>query len=209
MGTGQPGQESVVDEQIVHFIELIERSYLTDVSGSGGVKKMDLGKVCQFLTQDITSAVEFGESLGYLEANRDRDGVIAALEGMQVPCAMFALLPELLWMVTSRAAKPLMPKPTDKQGIGRLVGMIQERVGTRYGDGAKKGVDSLQQFVESKLTQKEVEAEALVVSSPPPPPPLFFSLLPFTLAGYPEFYYGVQAHIFKFYATLTTLTPYY
>lgn len=126
---------------------------------------MDMGEACQFLTQDITSAVEFGESFGYLEANRDRDGVIAALEGMQVPCAMFALLPELLWVVTSRWAKPLMPKPTDKTGIGRLVGMIQERVAARYGPTAKKGVDSLQQFVESKLTRKEVEAEALVVSA--------------------------------------------
>jgi len=113
---------------------------------------------------------------------------------------MFALLPELLWMVTSRAAKPLMPKPTDKQGIGRLVGMIQERVGTRYGDGAKKGVDSLQQFVESKLTQKEVEAEALVVSSPPPPPPFFF---PYSLLHWP----GTQSSTMEFKRTSLSFMP--
>ena len=85
-GVGEPRQEEVVDEQIVRFIDLIERCYLTSDDdeetcgggggGGGGLKKMDMGKVFQFLTQDITSAVEFGASFGYLDANRDRDGVI-------------------------------------------------------------------------------------------------------------------------------------
>jgi len=43
--------------------------------------------------------------------------------------------------------------------------MIRERVAARYGADAKKGTDSLQQFVESRLTREEVEAEALVVSN--------------------------------------------
>ncbi|KAK1755519.1 cytochrome P450 family protein [Echria macrotheca] len=160
LGRNQPGQEKIVDTHIANFIALIDRSYLS--LSQQQVKKMDMGRVFQFLTQDITSAVEFGEAFGYLEANCDRDGVIAALEGMQGPCALFSYLPELLAVVTSRWAKPLMPKPTDTTGIGRLVGMVQEMVGTRYGEKKTKGVDALQQFVDSDLTQKEVEAEALV-----------------------------------------------
>lgn len=70
----------------------------------------------------------------------------------------------LLRVVMSKWVKPLMPKPTDPTGIGRLVGMVQQRVAARYGPGKKTGTDSLQQFVDSGLTQKEVGAEALVVS---------------------------------------------
>ncbi|KAK5653208.1 hypothetical protein OQA88_9106 [Cercophora sp. LCS_1] len=160
LGNGQPNQEKVVDSHIGNFLRLIERCYLSD--GEGDLRSMDMGRVCQYLTQDITSALEFGEAFGYIEANRDRDGVIEALEGMQLPVAILAFLPALLWVVTSRWAKPLMPKPTDKTGIGKLVGMIQKRVAARYGADRKRGTDVLQQFVESGLTRKEVEAEALV-----------------------------------------------
>lgn len=41
---------------------------------------MEMGKVFQFLTQDVTSAVEFGKPFGYLDDNSDSKGVIAAFE---------------------------------------------------------------------------------------------------------------------------------
>lgn len=75
---------------------------------------------------------------------------------------MMALLPSLLAIATSPIFKPFMPKPTDKDGIGRLLGIVKAHVDSRYGEKKITNPDVLQSFVESGLSRKEVEAEALV-----------------------------------------------
>lgn len=137
----------------------MERAYLSDRSAT---RAMDMGKVMQLFTQDVTSAVEFSEPFGYIDANADKYGVIAALEGMQLGFAMQALLPTLLAVITSRLFKPFMPRPTDPSGVGHLLGMIQSRVAERYGPNKKRHSDALQAFVDSGLSRDEVEAEAMV-----------------------------------------------
>lgn len=159
MGRGQGGQEQVVDQGIINFIRLIERKYLSDRDGT---RPMDMGRTLQYLTQDVTSAVEFGKPFGYIQDNDDSFGVIEALESMQLPCALMALLPLLLAMVKSPLIRPLMPKPGDKTGMGRLLGLVRDHVAERYGEKPAKNADALQAFVESGLSREEVEAEALV-----------------------------------------------
>jgi cytochrome P450 len=159
MGRGQGGQEQVVDGQIMKFVRLIEHTYLSDRSIT---RPMDMGHTLQYLTMDVTSAVEFGKPFGYIDANEDSFGVIAALESMLVPCAMMAMLPPLLAVVTSPLSKPFMPKPTDKHGVGRLLGLVRDLVNERYGEKRIKNADALQSFVDSGLSREEVDAEALV-----------------------------------------------
>lgn len=148
-----------MDEHVSNFIRLVERAYLSDRTTT---RAMDMGKVMQLFTQDVTSAVEFSEPFGYIDANADKYGVIAALESMQLGFAIQALLPSLLAVVTSRFFKPFMPKPTDPSGVGHLLGMIQSRVAERYGPDKKRRADALQAFVDSGLSREEVEAEAMV-----------------------------------------------
>ncbi|KAK5659378.1 hypothetical protein OQA88_1471 [Cercophora sp. LCS_1] len=159
MGRGQGGQEKVVDDQVIKFLDLVNRVYISDHLTT---RPMEMGKVFQFLTQDVTSAVEFGKPFGYLDDNADTKGVIAALESTQLPCAMMALLPGLLAIVTSPVFKPFMPKPTDKDGIGRLLGIVKAHVDERYGEKKKMNPDVIQSFIESGLSRQQVEAEALV-----------------------------------------------
>ncbi|KAK3936955.1 cytochrome P450 family protein [Diplogelasinospora grovesii] len=178
-GKGRASQDSeqrVIDEQILKFVGLIERKYLSDPR-SGALRPMDMGRSFGYLMQDATSAVGFGEAFGYADSDEDSYGVIHALESMLLPTAMFALLPSLLALVKTPLAAPFMPRPTDPRGVGRLLKVIHERVEERYssadrpGDNIKKKEqqaaaairdDALQSFVESGLSRDEVEAEALV-----------------------------------------------
>ncbi|KAB5550779.1 cytochrome P450 family protein [Coniochaeta sp. 2T2.1] len=159
MGRGQGGQEQVVDREILNFIKLIERKYLSDRTGT---RPMEMGRTLQYLTQDVTSAVEFGKAFGYIQDNDDSFGVIDALESMQLPCALMALLPPLLAMVKLPMIQLLLPKPGDKTGVGRMLGLVRDHVAERYGEKPVKNADALQSFVESGLTRDQVEAEALV-----------------------------------------------
>ncbi len=65
-------------------------------------------------------------------------------------------------LLKSSFVKPFMPKPTDKQGIGRMLGIVKTHVDRRYGDGKIRNNDVLQSFVDSNLTREEVESEALI-----------------------------------------------
>lgn len=162
---GITNQEQVVDEQIAKLIEFITRKYLSKpgaAADGGGLRPFEMGRKFMYFTQDIISAVEFGVPFGYMDGDDDLYGAIDALQGMLMPCAVMGLLPPVLWLVTSPLCKPLMPKKTDKSGIGRLLGVLDERVRTRYGEKKVRNMDVLQGLVESGLSRKEVEAEALV-----------------------------------------------
>ncbi|GAB1317193.1 hypothetical protein MFIFM68171_07403 [Madurella fahalii] len=164
-GRGITNQEQVVDEQITKLIEFITRRYLSTrgaAAQGGGLRPFDMGRKFMYYTQDAISAIEFGAPFGYLDADDDFYGAIDALQGMLRPCAMMGLLPPLLWLVTSPLCKPFMPKKTDKGGIGRLLGVIDERVRVRYGEKRVRNMDVLQILVESGLSREEVDSEALV-----------------------------------------------
>ncbi|KAK0610346.1 cytochrome P450 family protein [Bombardia bombarda] len=143
-GKGLADQEQVVDENLGKFIGLIERKYL---SSHGVLRPMDMQLAFQCLTQDVTTAVEFGRPFGYIEADGDFMGVIEAMEAMLVPTQMAAMFPAVLGLVKSSVFEPFMPK---------------EQVGGRYGEGKVRKRDVLQAFVDSGMTRSEVESEAVV-----------------------------------------------
>ncbi|KAH6855941.1 cytochrome P450 11B2 [Chaetomium sp. MPI-CAGE-AT-0009] len=153
---GITDQEAVLDGEVAKFVRLLERT----AGEKGGV--FEMGRGFSYFTQDSISAVAFGSSFGYLEKGEDWFGAIAALEGTLLPCAIMALLPGLLAVVTSPLCKPLMPRKTDKGGVGRLLGVIDERVSARYGEKRVRKMDVLQLLVDSGLSKEEVESEALV-----------------------------------------------
>ncbi|KAK3376132.1 cytochrome P450 family protein [Lasiosphaeria ovina] len=154
-------QEKPVDEQVVKMLGVIERKYVSD--SVVGVRPMDMGKTFLHFTQDATAAVGFGQSFGYIEADRDIFGGMAALEAMMLPVQLLALFPPLLALLKTPPIMALLPKPTESQGLGRLLGLIKAHVDERYGETKVQGTDVLQRFVESKLSRAQVEAEGLVM----------------------------------------------
>ncbi|KAK3294183.1 cytochrome P450 11B2 [Chaetomium fimeti] len=160
---GITDQEEVLDGQVGRFVDFLGER-VVDKGGMDGKGRgvFEMGRGFSYFTQDAISAVAFGRSFGYLEKGEDWFGAIAALEGMLLPCSMMGLLPGLLAVVTSPLCKPLMPKKTDQGGVGRLLGVIGERVSERYGEKRVRNMDVLQVLVESGLSREEVESEALV-----------------------------------------------
>lgn len=158
-GKGIHNQEQLVDEQILRYIQLIERKY---ISAPGDPRPMDMSRTTQYLTQDLTSSVAFGKAFGYLDADDDIFGVIEVSEALLAPLAITALFPIFLAITKSPFMKPFLPKPTDKHGVGRMLGIIKSHVDTRYGASKTCNTDVLQSFVESGLPRDEVEAESLI-----------------------------------------------
>tara|TARA_R110002003_G_scaffold232_10_gene16794 strand:- start:22802 stop:24001 length:1200 start_codon:yes stop_codon:yes gene_type:complete len=156
---GLDNQEQLVDEQIEKLIDLIKRNYLSTESD---VKPCNLGRVMQYLTQDIISAVGFGKPAGYLDANEDMMGILETCENLLAPGHIIMFLPLVRRVLESGILKPFLPKPTDQRGIGGLLGLIKSHVDTRYGESKVHGKDMLQSFVDSGLSRPQVEAESLV-----------------------------------------------
>ncbi|KAM7219733.1 cytochrome P450 family protein [Rhypophila decipiens] len=169
-GKGLGNQEIPVDKAVLAFIELIDREYLTTTNSANGhviPRPMDGARVFLYFSQDVNSAIEFGEPFGYMQMNSDFNGIIEAFEMMMGATNVMALFPPLLWLIKSPLVKPLLPKPTDKTGVGRLLGIVQEKVQQRYreinnNENVNRPRDVLQSFVMSSLSPTEVEAEALV-----------------------------------------------
>ncbi|RYO86091.1 hypothetical protein DL762_004886 [Monosporascus cannonballus] len=183
-GKDLDSHEPLVDAQIQKLVALLERKYL---STTAVTRPCDLARTMQYLTQDTITAGGFGQALGYLDADSDIYGVIEASEAPLLPVHILPFVPVLQMVVSSFLFRPLLPKPTDKHGVGRFLGVIKRFVDERYdgvpdsdpdpdpehnnaADGGKKQntvkpvrrSDILQTFVDSDLRRGQVESEALV-----------------------------------------------
>ncbi|KAK3314249.1 cytochrome P450 11B2 [Apodospora peruviana] len=161
-GRGLADPEVYVDDAIGKFLGVIEQKYVS--TSATGIKLFNAGHKMQYFTQDANSAIEFGKPFGYLDHDSDFNGIIGAIETMVPATAVMALFPVTLRIMDSGLLNPFLPKLTDQTGVGRLLGIVHEKVGERYTPDEKKEKrrDVLQAFVDSKMTRQEVEAEALV-----------------------------------------------
>ncbi|KAJ5964791.1 benzoate 4-monooxygenase cytochrome P450 [Penicillium vulpinum] len=158
-GKGIANEEQLVEQQIENLIALIERQY---VSTQVALRPCNLARTMQYLTQDVITAVGFGKSAGYLEADRDMYGILETSEALHRPVHMVTLLPTVRKILESRLLKPFHPKPHDGRGVGRFLGYIRDLVDERYADLKTSHTDMLQSFINSGLSRPEVESEALV-----------------------------------------------
>ncbi|KAK3391649.1 cytochrome P450 family protein [Sordaria brevicollis] len=159
-------QERLMDEQIVRFIDLLERKYVSSSSEEeGGYRPLDMSHVFTFLTQDVMTAIEFSQPMGMIEQDRDFLGVLGLFEKLvkiMVPTAT------LTWVQTLQRApvlKPFLPRAGDGSSFGGLLQLIRDHVSERYHPDKDKKVvkdDMLQKMVDSGITQEQAEAEALV-----------------------------------------------
>ncbi|OCK76488.1 cytochrome P450 family protein [Lepidopterella palustris CBS 459.81] len=158
-GKGMDNQERLVDEQIEKLLSLIDRKYL---STSATLRPCNLGRVMQYLTQDLITTIGFGKAAGYLDADEDLLGVLETCEALLPAGHIIMFLPTVRQLLESRFLRPFLPKPTGDRGIGGLLGLIKSHVDTRYGPSKVRNNDMLQMFVDSGLRRSQVEAEALV-----------------------------------------------
>ncbi|KAK4170984.1 putative cytochrome P450 E-class, group I [Triangularia setosa] len=157
---GITNQEDVIDTQLVKLLDLIEKKHVS--SKENGIRPMDMARKFLYFTQDVTSALGFTTPFGYLDVDEDFNNTISTLEGMLPTVTTVGLFPVIISLMNNPLVKGLLPKPHDNNGMGKLLGLIKDRVDARYENKAK-GEDMLQRFVESNLSRKEVEAEVLIM----------------------------------------------
>ena len=158
-GKGMDDEEHLVDKQVAKLIALVDREYL---STQKETRPCNLARTMQYLTQDTITAIGFGKAVGYLDTNKDVFGILQTSESVLLPAHIVSVFPFLNELLRIHLVKPFLPKPTDKSGVGRFLGVIKSYVDKRYDADRIRNDDILQSFVDSSLSRREVESEALV-----------------------------------------------
>lgn len=110
--------EGGIDRQIERLKELIRTHYLSTPEQA---RKADLVWIIRFFTLDSVTELAYGEPFGYMKANADLFGYNKQVDDMTKPMAVMVDTPFLRTIVNSPLAPHIMPKVTDKDGMGRLV----------------------------------------------------------------------------------------
>ncbi|KAI1112057.1 cytochrome P450 [Nemania sp. NC0429] len=151
--------EPGIDEQIVTLVQLLKAKY---ISKSGSLKPLDMARLSQYLTLDIITRIAFGKEFGYLKREEDIHDYIKITEGWAPTIRLCAEVPFMQKVFMSPfLMQYLGPKPTDPKGMGKLLGLAQEIVATRFGSKGEEQDDMLGGFVKQGLTARQCENEVL------------------------------------------------
>lgn len=161
-GKENPLLEETIDKHIQECIDLIERKY---VSSGTDLKKMDFGRVAQFLTLDIISGLAFDRPFGDIAHDQDMFEYIKTTEENLPVMILMTILPWVHKLLEkSYLMDFLAPSVKDKVGLGKIINIAQERVAERFlPDGKKRDQqDMLGSFIRHGLTQEEAESESVL-----------------------------------------------
>ncbi|KAL2265921.1 hypothetical protein VTJ83DRAFT_5273 [Remersonia thermophila] len=150
------GVEEKLDAEILSFIRLLETSYIACN------KPFDFARKVQYFTTDAIAHLVFGKPFGFLETDSDVYSYIAIIEKTMPAMSFFTNFPGLLRLLRLPVLNRLLPKPTDKEGIGRLMGLAREAAAERFGPDRKVQKDMLGSFIARGLTQPEAETQIML-----------------------------------------------
>ncbi|KAI3337026.1 cytochrome P450 [Xylariaceae sp. AK1471] len=150
--------EAAVDEQIRNLVNLINTKYL---STACCFKPLEFSRLAQFFTLDLITEVAFGEALGFLQRDEDINGYCDVAEQV-LPVfewlAVFNTLNRIIRLPGLRNV--VMPRPTDKTGVGMIMGYARDVVSKRYRSNQEPKADMLGSFKKHGLNMREAETEA-------------------------------------------------
>ncbi|KAH7629471.1 cytochrome P450 [Sordaria sp. MPI-SDFR-AT-0083] len=160
-GRENPCLESDVDEVIATLIGHIRERYISD-DERGVFKKMDLATVMQFFTLDVITRIAYGKEFGWLETDSDLFGWMSTVKRTVPAIGLLAEIPVLRKIFMSGWFLSLFgPKHSDKDGMGRVMGVAREVVARRFGEKAEDRKDMLGSFVRHGIDQQACEVEVL------------------------------------------------
>ncbi|KAI0407181.1 cytochrome P450 [Xylaria palmicola] len=157
--------ESAVDGQIRKLTDLIDAKYVSTVSS---FKNTEFSRLAQFLTLDVITQVAFGKAFGFLERDDDINGYCRVAEEALPVFEWLGVFGTLNKMIRLPGIRNLvMPRPTDKTGVGMMMGYVQlcqkyakKIVSARFADEKQPGDDMLGSFKKHGLSMREAETEA-------------------------------------------------
>ena len=165
MAAGYAGKENLhmeadIDTQLLKLFHLLDDKYVTRPE-QGVFRTVDLSRVTSFFTLDVISHLAFGQTFGFLERDEDPFGYLANLAQFLPAIIVFGVYTELTSLLKMPLLKAVLPKTTDKRGLGRVMGFARDRVRERFGHKAVVRQDMLGSFINHGLTQGELESETL------------------------------------------------
>ncbi|KAI8162029.1 Fumagillin dodecapentaenoate synthase [Colletotrichum sp. SAR 10_70] len=148
--------EPSVDEQITSLITLLKTSYAdTNVL-------VDMAELSVFLTMDVITSASFGKPFGHLNANADVFGFIEDVRKNWPVIALMLDAPILRSVMFSKWFLSFSgPRPTDKRGLGQMMGIAEKHVGERFKTGSEQQRDMLGSWIKNGMSREECEAEGL------------------------------------------------
>jgi Cytochrome P450 len=130
-------------------------------------KPVDFARIAQYSILDVISDVAFGKPFGFLEVESDIYHYIDVQEIMLPLVEMFGILPffrsmrQIGWI-----GKHFRPKPTDKFGLGRLMGVTSKIVDQRYAAvadaKAEPKSDMLSSFIRHGMPKEQAKLETVM-----------------------------------------------
>jgi len=156
-GRGIDQLEKQMDDRIADFCKLIDRKY---TSSATEFRPVDLARICSYFTIEVICTLAFGKPMGFLEQDADVYGYLANQKAMLPIFEWLSTLPALeKFLRTPWISKRIMPKKTDKTGIGLLFKFAEKAVADRR---ASKHNDMLGSFLDHGVTDQEAEQEAVL-----------------------------------------------
>ncbi|QIW99451.1 hypothetical protein AMS68_004969 [Peltaster fructicola] len=165
MAPGYSGKENTqmekdVDAQLMSLLALLDEKYLAKPE-EGQFRVLDLARVTNFFTLDVISSIAFGQTFGFLAKDEDPFGYIENLSRLLPAIIVFGVYTELTKLLNLSFIKAALPKSSDKQGLGRVMGFAKARVDERFGDKKIERRDMLGSFIRKGLCQQQLESETL------------------------------------------------
>lgn len=154
-GKDLPKLESDIDSNITNFVNLIRTE-------SAVGRPIDFSSLAQYFTLDVLTHIAFSSPIGYLTQNKDVYSYIRTVSDFLQVLELGANSSFIQKVLDSPLMAPMRPTPTDKDGMGAMMGMARRAVSERYGPSRKVEQDMLGSFVRCGLTQQEAESEAMV-----------------------------------------------
>lgn len=125
-------------------------------------KAVDMARIAQYFTLDVLTQIAFEDPFGYLTKNEDVFQYIQKVQEFLHILELASNFPFIHRILSSKVMLALGPKPTDKTGMGAMLGVAQRVVNRRYSPGAKTKEDMLGSFIKHGLTRDEAENEAVL-----------------------------------------------
>ncbi|KAK3326184.1 cytochrome P450 [Apodospora peruviana] len=153
--------EAVIDSQILRFVDLIRRKYL---SKQDRLNAVDFAPISRYFTMDVITRLLFGEPFGHLDEGMDVVGWIGAMDSMLPVLTVCMEMPLIRGLFFSKFGLGLFgPKPTDNHGLGRVMGVVNELIRQRFESDTKGTTkDMMGGFIRNGMTRHECEGEAMI-----------------------------------------------
>jgi hypothetical protein len=161
-GKENPGLEQSIDGRVLDLVNLVERKY---ISKGTSLKKMEFALIAQFFTLDVISGIAFDSVFGDLVEGEDKFEYVKTTEE-NLPILIFmAIVPQIhQFLEKSYLMRLLAPNAKDRAGLGKVIGIAQQKVAKRFEPDRRKGEDwdMLGSFIRHGLTQEEAESESVL-----------------------------------------------